>query len=376
MQRVVIAGAGFGGIATTVALRQAMPRRELEIVLVDRRPDFMMGLRKTWAILGIAPLEDGRRPLTQLRDIAFVQAEIERIDPIGHALTAGGREISGDMLVVALGARHALDAVPGLAEHGINVWDAQQVERAHAAVTDLRQGRLAIGIFGMPYACPPGPFELALLARDRLGPQVEIVVFGPAPIALPVVGPAESAKLEQMLEDAGIEFQRQRQAVGVSAGEVAFSSGPPVGFDVLLAVPAHRCPEMLADAGLAEPGGWVRPNATTLETDHPGVYALGDCTAIILANGLPLPKAGVIAASQGEVVAARIAATLAGHGPTVTYAGDAFCYVETGFGRAAMVSGDFYTDPAPAVAFTEPTAEQFEDKRQFERSYLARWFGR
>jgi sulfide:quinone oxidoreductase len=376
VHRVVIAGAGFGGIATAVTLRRLMAPSEVEIVLVDRRAEFMMGLRKTWAILGIAPLEDGRRPLAKLRDIEFVRAEIERIDPAGHALTAGGREIRGDALVIALGARHALDTVPGLAEHGVNVWDAQQVDRAQAALTDLRQGRLAIGIFGMPYSCPPGPFELALLARDRLGPQVEVVVFGPAPMALPVVGAAESAKLERMLEDAGIEFQRQRQVVGVSRAEVAFSSGPPVGFDVLLAVPAHRCPQMLVDAGLAEPGGWVKPSAATLETEHLAVYALGDCTAITLANGLPLPKAGVIAAGQGEAVAARIAAALAGRAPEATYAGDAFCYVETGGGRATQVSGSFYAAPAPAVTISVPTAGQLDDKREFERSRLAAWFGR
>jgi len=352
-----------------------MSPSEIEIVLVDRRAEFMMGLRKTWAVLGMAPLEDGQRPISKLRDIQFVQAEIERIDPTDHALTAGGREISSDALVVALGARHALDAVPGLAEHGINVWEAQQAQRARAALMEPHLGRLAIGIFGMPYACPPGPFELALLARDRLGPDVHITVFGPAAIALPAVGPVESAKLEGMLAQAGIELLRGREAVSVSSGEVSFADGSATAFDVLFAVPPHRCPQVLVDAGLADAGGWVKPDRATLETSQAGVFAVGDSTLITLANGLALPKAGVIAASQGEVVAARIAATLAGHGPTATYAGNAFCYVETGFGRAAMVSGDFYADPAPAVAFSEPSAQQLEGKRQFERSQLAAWFG-
>ena len=352
-----------------------MAPSEIEIVLVDRRAEFMMGLRKTWAVLGIAPLEDGQRPISGLRDIEFVQAEIESIDPTGHALTAGGREIGGDALVVALGARHALDAVPGLAEHGINVWDAQETERARAALMEPHLRRLAIGIFGMPYACPPGPFEMALLARDRLGPEVQVTVFGPAPIALPAVGPVESAKLERMLDEAGIAFLSGRQAVSVGSGEVSFADGSATAFDVLLAVPPHLCPQVLVDAGLADAGGWVRPDRSTLETNRAGVYAVGDSTLITLANGLALPKAGVIAASQGEVAAARIADTLAGRAPTATYAGDAFCYVETGHGRAAMAAGDFYAQPVPAVTISEPTAQQLEDKRQFERSHLAAWFG-
>jgi sulfide:quinone oxidoreductase len=375
VKRVVIAGAGFGGIAAAVALRRTVPATELEVVLVDRRAEFVMGLRKTWAVLGIAGIEEGRRPLARLVGIEFVQAEIDRVDPARRSITAAGRDLTGDALVIAMGATHALDAVPGLADNAINVWDSRQAERAHAALTSERPRHLAIGIFGMPYACPPGPFELALLARDRLGSDVAITMFGPAPIALPVLGPVESAKLERMLEQAGIAYLRPRQAVGVEAGRVIFGDGSELTFDALFAVPPHRCPPVLVESGLAAEGGWVKPDAQTLETAHPGVYAVGDSTVVTLANGLALPKAGVIAAAQGEVVAARIAAALSGSAPAATYGGTAFCYVEAGAGRAAMASGDFYAQPVPAVAISEPTVEQLEHKREFERSYLAAWFG-
>ena len=115
-------------------------------------------------------------------------------------------------------------------------------------------------------------------------------------------------------------------------------------------------------------------HAQTLETSQPGVYAIGDATALPLANGQMLPKAGAFAQAQGEVVAAPIAATLGGSQPTATFAGDGACFLETGGGMAAMVTGGFLADP-PAVRLTDPSPVHFAAKQAFERERLAAWFG-
>lgn len=334
-----------------------------------------MGLRKTWAMLGIAPLEAGTRPLGAIAGVRFVRGNIQRIDPSRQAVTVEGRTIAGDALVLALGARQDINAIPGLAEHSINAWDRDQAERARAALDGLAGGqRLVVGIFGMPYSCPPAPFELALLARERLGTEVDIAVSSPAPIALPVVGQTESAKVEALLSQAGIRFLGRHQPTTVHAGRIEFSDAPGESFDVLLAIPVHRCPEVVVEAGLAQPGGWIKPDPRTLETHHPNVYAIGDCTVTPLANGLALPKAGIFAELQGEVVAARIAARLSGSNAGATFSGEAFCFVETGGGKAAKASGAFLADPV-AVTISEPTAGGLDDKREFERSRLTAWFG-
>ncbi|MDL2334941.1 MAG: FAD-dependent oxidoreductase [Chloroflexota bacterium] len=374
MHRVVIAGAGFGGLATAAALRRAAAPSELEIVLVDRRVDFVMGLRKTWAALGMASLAAGLRPLRRVRDVDFVEGGIERVDPAGRSLTVDGRAIDGDALVLALGASQDMQAVPGLAEHGLNIWDREQSEPARLAIDQVVGGRrLLIGIFGMPYSCPPGPFEFALLAHDRLGPEVQVSVSSPAPIALPVVGPIESAKVERMLSDRGIRFLAKRQPVAVHAGSVEFADGSSEEFDLLLAVPVQSVPDLLVAAGLAEAGGWVMPDSRTLETSHRDVYAIGDCTVVPLANGLALPKAGIFAELQGEVVAARIIARTLGREPGAEFGGEGMCYVEAGGGRAVKVNGAFLADPV-AVSISEPTSANLADKVEFERSRLAAWF--
>lgn len=372
---VLVCGAGFGGIAAAVALRRQFSPDALSILLVDRRRDFVMGLRKTWAALGIDTLEAGRRELAAIAGVQVVTGEVNAIKVERRAVQVDGRELRGDAVILALGAEHAMEAVPGLAQHGINIWDRTAAERARVALMGMTGGRLVIGIFGMPYSCPPAPFELAMLARERLNKAVEISIFTPAPIALPVVGALESSKLEALVSQRGIEFRPGRRAVAVTDGSVHFADGSELPFDVLLAVPPHRCPQVLVGAGLAEEGGWVKPDPRTLETAHEGVYAVGDCTSIMLANGLPLPKAGIFAQAQGEVVAARIAARLGGLPPSAIFTGEGTCFIETGGGQAAAAQGAFMADPAK-VQISEPSPATMSEKLAFERSRLEAWFGR
>ncbi len=378
MARVLVLGGGFGGLAAATRLRQRLSDGD-EVLLVDRAGEFVMGLRKTWAIVGARPLTEGSRRLATLgeRGIEVLQGTIEALDAAAHRVQVDGRWLEADALVLALGAEQAPQAIPGLVQQGLNVWDRSNADRAHQAFEALAGGRLLIGIFGVPYACPPGPFELALLAGESLarrGVAATVEVFGPMPIALPVVGATESAKIEALLEGAGIPFLRAHRAVRVEAGRVIFEDGEERPFDLLFAVPPHRCPGLLVEAGLAEPGGWVTVDPRTLATAFTGVYAVGDSTAIMLASGLPLPKAGVFAEEQGYVAAERIADELAGRTPRATFAGEGVCYAEVGAGRAVEVRGDFLADP-PLITIAAPSVESIAAKEVFETERLRAWFG-
>ena len=81
MHRVLVLGGGFGGIAAAVALRERLDPAD-EVVLVERRPTFVMGLRKNWALVGSSTLAEGERSLASLGDrgIRVVPGTIESID--------------------------------------------------------------------------------------------------------------------------------------------------------------------------------------------------------------------------------------------------------------------------------------------------------
>ena len=378
--RVLILGGGFGGVAAAVRLRSLLDDAD-QIVLVDRRTHFMMGFRKTMAVVGREPMAAGMRPLAALetKGITVRRAGIEAIDPAGCAAVVDGERIEADAMLVALGADVAPGAVPGLAEHGHNVYSTDGVPEAAAALAAIERGSVVVGIFGAPYKCSPAPYELALLAREAAearGAKLSWSVFTPQPMSIPQIGKAGCEALEGRLAGLFIEFRPNAKAERVEADRVVLAGdGGEIGFDLLLAVPPHRVPAVVVEAGLAENGGWVKVNPRTLETAFDGVYAAGDVTGFPTATGQPFPKAGVFAESEGVTVAERIAARLSGRDPDATFDGSGFCFLEVGNGEAMLVRGNFLAEPAPDVELTTPSKAFLDEKARFERERLDAWFG-
>ncbi len=208
----------------------------------------------------------------------------------------------------------------------------------------------------------------------RLGIRdtVELVTFTPQPSSLPVAGPAACATLEGWLEERGIRFLPNRRAQRIEPGQVVFD-GEALPFYLLLAVPPHRPPRVVAESGLAPEGAWIRPDPRTLRTAFENVYAVGDVTEILLPNGMPLPKAGVFAEAQGRVAARWVLHAL-GLGPEPEpFDGVGYCFIEVGGGRAAKVVGRFLEAPAPIVEMDPPDERTLTEKQAFERERLEAW---
>ena len=378
MKRVLILGGGFGGIATAHRLKQRLGEN-VEVILVDRRPNFMVGFRKSWALVGESPLEMGQKPIDSLGRIGVDvrRATIEAIHPQERAATVDGDKIQADALVVALGAELNPSAVPGFTEFAYNVYDPNDIPRAEQALNDFKGGRLVIGIFGAPYKCPPAPLEMALLIQEKFkksGVQATIEVFTPQPVTLPILSQASCDAVDGRLLENGIHTYGHHKALRVEPGEVVFENRR-MGFNLLLGIPPHRAPSVVRESGLTGESSWIEIQARTCETSWKGVYAIGDSTQIVLANKKTLPKAGLFAEMMGEVVAERLADTFEGREPTAQFSGEGGCYFEVGNGEAMMIKGNFLAEPAPTVELTESSREYYDEKVRFETDRWAKWFG-
>ena len=80
--RTLVLGGGFGGISAAIELKRLLGD-DHEVVLVDRNPDFRMGLRKLWVLVGLGTVAEGSRPRALLAEhgITFVHEEITEIHP-------------------------------------------------------------------------------------------------------------------------------------------------------------------------------------------------------------------------------------------------------------------------------------------------------
>ncbi|HZA89326.1 MAG TPA: FAD-dependent oxidoreductase, partial [Solirubrobacterales bacterium] len=283
MARTLILGAGFGGLTVATELRRLLGEGH-EVVLVDRRERFFMGLRKLWEVVGIGTMDEGSRPRELLaeRGIRFRQGRVTAIDPGQRAASIEGETVDADHLVIALGAEPRSDLVPGLGEHGFDAWARPSIPRLRDALEAFDGGRLAIVIAGVPYKCPPAPYELTMLLdewlRERgLRDRTELSVSTMQPILLPNAGKEGSAWIGEQLASRGIGHAAGRKVKRVEEERVVFAEGE-LEFDLLIGVPPHRPPAVVEDSGLTGEFGWIGVDQETLETGRDGVFAIGDVT--------------------------------------------------------------------------------------------------
>jgi sulfide:quinone oxidoreductase len=192
-------------------------------------------------------------------------------------------------------------------------------------------------------------------------------------MSLPIIGESGCSVLEGKLSQKGITFHPMHTVESIEAGNVRFETAT-AAYDLLIGIPGHVCPKIVVDSGLTDGGGWAKADSRTLETDFPGVYAIGDMVSIPLVDGKALPKAGVFAEAQAKVAAERIAASIRGESPSATYDGAGYCFLEVGKGKAMLVKGNFLAEPHADVQLAEPTTEHYQAKVDFEHSRLSDWF--
>jgi sulfide:quinone oxidoreductase len=379
---VLILGGGVGGLVASDRLRRALPR-DHRVILIERERQHLFQPSLLWVAVGDRRPEQIQRPLDRLvrKGVELVTATVETLDPSRRAVMAGGREYAGDAVIIALGAELAPETIPGLADGGHNLYSLGGATAIRDALRAFRGGRVAVLTAAPAYKCPAAPYEAAMLVeawlrRHGRRPSTELDFYAAEPGPMGVAGPVVSSAVRQMVESHGIRYHPEHQLVSVDPGarSLSFANGTVAGYDLLSYIPPHRAPGVVRRSGLAQEGGWIGVDRATFETSVPGVYAIGDVTTIPLAMGKPLPKAGVFAHRQAEVVAANIHALWTGSGARRTFDGHGECFLETGDGRAGFGTGNFYAEPVPQIVLKGPSRMWHWGKVLFEWKWLRGWF--
>ena len=379
---VLVLGAGIGGIVAAETLRKLLPASD-RVIAADRAERHFFPPSLLWLMVGERAPEDFSRPLDWLsrHGVEFLCGNVARIDPARREAEIGGQSLQADALVVALGAEYAPETIPGLTEAGLCIYTMEGATAIRDALDRFAGGRIIILTAAPQYKCPAAPYEAAMLVdsylRERgLREKTSVELFAAEARPMFVAGPEIGAAVRGMVEARGIAYHPEHQVKEVDAANrrIVFANGAETGFDLLLYVPPHRAPAVVREAGLTNESGWVPVDRHTLQTQFDGVFAIGDITTIPLKMGRPLPKAGVFADGQAEVVAHNIVHAWTGKGATRQFTGDGLCFIETGGGRAGMGSGDFYAEPVPQVTMRGPNRFWHMGKILYEKHWLYRRF--
>ena len=373
--RVVVLGAGFGGLELSTLLSEALAER-LDLTLIDKNDSFFFGFSKFDVMFGRKTPEAVRLAYRNIvkPGVRFRQETITAIDPEARRVTTNKGTYEADVLVIALGADYDQAATPGLSEGGNEFYSFSGAERLREVLPTFTKGRAIVGVTSTPFKCPPAPSEAALLLHDYLTAKgvrdaCEISLVMPFGVPIPP-SPASSRALLATFAERGINFVPNRlvRALDPRRRIAILDDESEMPYDLFLGVPKHRVPEVVAASGMTE-DGWIPVDRKNLKTRFPGVYAIGDVTSV------GTPKAGVFSEGAARVVAASLIAEIQGGELPTAYTGAGSCYVEFGIDRVGRVDVDFLSGPSPTGSFIEPSVALVGEKQHFGSSRRARWFG-
>jgi sulfide:quinone oxidoreductase len=374
-ERVVVLGAGFGGLELSTVLSEASGG-EIEVTLVDKSDSFVFGFSKLDLMFGREQPQAVRMAYADIAKpgVRVLRETVTAIDPEARRVTTGAGSYEADAIVVALGADYDMEATPGLTEAGNEFYSVAGAERLAEVIPSFSRGHAVIGVSDAPFKCPPAPSECALLLDEELRARgvrdaCEISFVIPLPSPVPP-SPEASAALEKEFAARGVRLIAGRRVNSLDPGRsvALLDDDSELPFDLFLGVPKHRAPEVVVASGMTE-DGYVPVDPATLETRFPGVYAVGDVATA------GVPKAGVFAEGAARVVAQALVAKFRGGEPPGPHLGRGTCYIEFGGGRVGSVDIDFLSGPSRTGTFNAPSAGRVAEKELFGSSRRARWFG-
>jgi sulfide:quinone oxidoreductase len=164
---VLVLGGGVGGLVTANELRKQLqePHR---VVVIERSTTHLFYPSLLWLMIGQRKPQSISRQLDTLtqKGIEVVLGEITALAPETHTIKVDGQLLTGDYLVVSLGAELAPEMVPGLSQAGYNLYTLEGMQNLYQAASEFKSGKLALVVASIPYKCPAAPYEAAMLLEN------------------------------------------------------------------------------------------------------------------------------------------------------------------------------------------------------------------
>ncbi len=318
--RVIVVGAGFGGLAAVAEL----VRRGAQVMLVDQNVySTFQPLLYQVATAGLNPGDVAypARAFTRRKGARFRLGTLTRVDPVARQITlADGGEFEYDYLILATGVSAAYFGVTGAAEHTLGLYTRRDavvlrdhimslLERLDIAGPGKDVNFTVVGGGATGVEVAGALAELRATALDAAFPEVDLAsvhikLVEQAPVLLAPFHPALQEYARRELLARGVEVRLGAQIREVTRDCVVLAGGEDIPSDVTVWAAGVAAPAAAAEWGLAQGRGGrvlVRPDLRAHGQDR--VFAVGD---IALVDGLPLPQLAQPAIQAGRHAAQQV----------------------------------------------------------------------
>ncbi|HET7420398.1 MAG TPA: NAD(P)/FAD-dependent oxidoreductase [Candidatus Dormibacteraeota bacterium] len=332
--RVVIAGAGFGGLTCARALKHA----PVDVLLVDRNNFHLFTPLLYQVASALLDPSEIARPVRQLirplRNADFLQATISGVDFEGRRLLTDHGPVTYDYLVLTTGAQTDYFGNPSLAEHAMGLKELDEglairnrvisrfEESRWASDPARRRSLLSFVVVG---GGPTGVemagaiSELIRLVlrkdyRDLDIKEVRVVLIEAAPYVLGAFVPSLREAARRSLERKGVEVMLNTKVDSVTDSLVRLGDGREVATSTVIWTAGVRASELGSATGLAlERQARIKVEPTLQVPGHPVVFVIGDLAGAG-EGGERLPMLIPVAMQAGRHVAASIQDMVSGGG--------------------------------------------------------------
>jgi Uncharacterized NAD(FAD)-dependent dehydrogenases len=359
---VLVVGGGSAGITTAshILLRMGSKlKKQFPMAILE--PADVHYYQPIWTLVGagVYPKEFSARPEASVipKDARWIRDAAASFDPEhNNVVTAGGKRIHYEYLIVATGLRIAWERIPGLAGNvgKYGICSNYSYETVSSTWENIRNFKGGVAIFTQPkppIKCGGAPQKIMYLAEDYfqksgVRDHSRVLFCSAAGGIFAVKKYADT--LEKVLVRKQIETHfktnlvelrpEQHEAVfeNIDTGEKT-----SMHYDMIHVTPPQAPLDVVKNSPLVNKDGWVDVDKSTLRHVRFGnVFSLGD------ASGLPTSKTGAAIRKQAPVVARNLISVMKGEQPTVTYDGYTSCPLVTGYKSLVMAEFDYNNEPA------------------------------
>lgn len=361
---VVIIGGGTAGI--TVAARLRRVRKDLDIAIIE--PSDKHYYQPLWTLVGggVFPKQVSERSEAAVipAGVKWIQDAVLTFAPDENAvLTAQGKKISYEFLIVAPGIQLNWNQVKGLPEtigrNGVcSNYAYDYVHTTWEMMQDFSGGTAIFTQPNTPIKCGGAPQKIMYLAdehfrragvRDR---STVRFVSGMGGI-FSVKKYADALNTVVARQDIQTTYQHNLIEIRADAKEAVFENLEThehvvMPYDMIHVTPPMSAPDFIKESPLANETGWVDVDKQTLQhTRYPNIFSLGD------ASSLPTSKTGAAIRKQAPVVVQNLTTIMQGQAPTVQYDGYTSCPLVTGYGKLILAEFDYDLQPQETFPFDQ-----------------------